>query len=122
MPEFKIATAEEVLPGQGRTVRVDDRQIALFNVGGKFYAMDDACPHMRADLSCGVLREKTVICGWHGWEFDLETGNCLNIEWAQVRTYPLALREGDIYLTVEPPPEEQAEPEGEVPQIVWKNN
>ncbi len=121
MPEFKIAIAEELQPGQGRTIKVSDLQIALFNVDGKFYAIDDACPHMRADLSCGVLRERTVLCGWHGWEFELETGNCLNVEWAKVRTYPVDLRNGEVFLSVEPLAVEDDEPEDEVPRIVWKS-
>ena len=121
MPDFKIAAVEEVPPGQGRTIRVEGRQIALFNVDGDFYAIDDGCPHMRADLSCGVLKDRTIICGWHGWQFDLETGACLNVEWAKVRRYPLALRGQEIYLTLEPDPIPE-EAEEEVPQIIWKNS
>ena len=119
MPEYKVATLDEVPLDGARAVKVDGRQIGLFNVGGELFAIDDACPHMRADLSCGVVREKTVLCGWHGWQFDLTTGQCTNVEWAKVRTYPVSAREGAIYVTVEAEPAAE-ETEEEIPQIVWK--
>ena len=121
MPEFRVATVGEVPPGQGRAVRVGDRQIAVFNLSGAFYAVDDRCPHMGADLSCGVLRDRTVICTWHGWQFDLESGDCLNVEWAKLRRYPLTLKGEDIFLTVEPDPAPEEPTEDAVPEIVWKN-
>ena len=119
MPEFKVASVAEVPRGQGRSVRVEDRQIALFNVDGNYYAIDDRCPHMGADLSCGVLKERTVMCTWHGWQFDLESGSCLNVEWAKVRRYPVRLEGEDIHVTVEPDPVPEEKP---FPEIVWKNS
>ena len=122
MPEFKVAAVDEVPCGKGRSVRVEDRQIALFNVDGNYYAIDDRCPHMGADLSCGVLKERTVMCTWHGWQFDLESGSCLNVKWAKVQQYPLILRGRDLFLTIEPEPDpDEATEEDEAPQIVWKN-
>jgi nitrite reductase/ring-hydroxylating ferredoxin subunit len=118
MPEFKIAQKTDVEPGQGRTIRVEDRQIALFNLQGDFVAIDDACPHMRADLSCGHLEGRMVTCTWHGWQFDLDTGNCVNVEWAKVRRYPVRLEGEDVHLTVEPDPEPEEVP---FPEIVWKD-
>ena len=120
MPEFKVASTTEVAPGRGRTIRVEGRQIALFNLDGDFVAIDDACPHMRADLSCGQLEGRTVTCTWHGWQFDLDTGKCINVEWAQVRRYPVRLDGEEVYLTVEPDPEPEEE-DDPCPEIVWKN-
>ena len=76
---------------------------------------------MRADLSCGALRDRTVLCAWHGWQFDLATGQCLNVEWARVRTYPVSARKGAIYVTLEPEPEPEERDEP-IPQIVWKES
>jgi nitrite reductase/ring-hydroxylating ferredoxin subunit len=120
MPEFKVADAGDVPAGQGRTIKVEGKQIALFNVSGEFYAIDDGCPHMRANLSCGVVKELTVLCGWHGWEFDLQTGDCLNVGWAKVGRYDVAVRDEEIFLTIEPEPDPDDEEE-ELPEIVWKN-
>lgn len=121
MPEFRIASIGEVPPGQGRTIRVEGLQIALFNVDGEFHAIDDACPHMQADLSCGRLEDRIVTCSWHGWQFDLTTGNCLTVEWARVRRYPLRVEGDEIFLTVEPEPAPEDEEEEELPEILWKN-
>jgi nitrite reductase/ring-hydroxylating ferredoxin subunit len=97
MPEFKIARTDEVAPGQARSIRVEDRQVALFNLDGEFVAIDDACP-----------------------EFDLDTGNCINVEWAKVRRYPVRLDGQEVHLTVEPDPE--PEEQDDFPEIVWKGH
>ncbi|MGD8375118.1 MAG: nitrite reductase small subunit NirD [Acidobacteriota bacterium] len=120
MPEYKVATLEEIPENGAHAVRIEGRQIGLFHVGGKIFAIDDGCPHMRADLSCGVVKDETVLCGWHGWQFDLNTGRCLNIEWARVRTYPVENRDGSIFVTVEPDPPPAEDQEEEMPRIVWK--
>ena len=70
----KVATTSEVLPGQGKLVEVNDKHIALFNVGGRYYAIDDRCPHRGGPLSEGDIAGETVICPWHGAVFDLRTG------------------------------------------------
>ena len=118
MPEFKIAATADVAPGQGRTIRVEGLQIALFNLDGDFVAIDDACPHMRADLSCGIVKERTVTCSWHGWEFDLDSGQCTTVAWARVRRYPLRVDGGSVHLILEPEPEPK--PEDPMPAIVWR--
>jgi 3-phenylpropionate/trans-cinnamate dioxygenase ferredoxin subunit len=77
-------------PGTQRRVEIDGRGIAIFNVEGDFFALRDVCPHQGAPLSvgvvCGELRadgpgvyrfdpgRQHVKCPWHGWEYDLETG------------------------------------------------
>lgn len=56
-----------------------DQVVALFNVAGTFYALDGVCPHAGGPLGEGVLRGSTITCPWHGWQFDVCTGqNCLN--------------------------------------------
>jgi len=55
-----------------------DKVVALFNVDGAFFALDGVCPHAAGRLGEGTLR-RTVTCPWHGWQFDVMTGeNCLN--------------------------------------------
>jgi nitrite reductase/ring-hydroxylating ferredoxin subunit len=107
--------------GSGRAVKVQGQTIALFNLGGELIAVDDGCPHMRASLACGVVRGRTILCGWHGWQFDLDSGACMNVEWAKLRRYPVAIRDGQVVLTYEPEPEAVPE-EQPIPQIVWKHS
>lgn len=120
MPEHRVGSIEEFPSGEGRVVKIAGKALALFNLGGEILAIDDGCPHMRASLAGGVLRGRTVLCGWHGWQFDLDSGACLNVDWAKVRRYPVAIRGREVIVTYEPPA--APEPvEEEIPRIVWKN-
>jgi len=75
MPEFvTVATVEEITPGTGRTVEVQGVWIALFNVDGSFYAVDNTCPHAGGPLGEGYLEGHVVECPWHGWQFNVQTG------------------------------------------------
>ena len=75
MPEFKkVATTSEV-PGQsGICVEIEGKRIAVFHVGGEFYAIDDTCTHKGAPLSEGTIEGDQVQCPWHGACFNLKTG------------------------------------------------
>ena len=78
MADFvKVAKAGEVTPGQGKMVEVGGKKIALFNVEGAFYAIDDTCTHRGGPLSEGVLNGKEVTCPWHGAVFNVTTGEVL---------------------------------------------
>lgn len=72
------------------------RKVAVFKAHGRILACKDRCPHMGADLSDGRVVGGAVVCGWHGWTFDLETGRCLNKDWAKVETYRVRVA-GDRY-------------------------
>jgi len=81
MSEFvNVATVEEIPPGTGRTVEVQGVWIALFNVDGSFYALDNTCPHAGGPLGEGCLDGHIVECPWHGWRF-----NAVRIEGNQVQ-------------------------------------
>jgi nitrite reductase/ring-hydroxylating ferredoxin subunit len=71
---IQVATTRELSPGQSKFVEVNNKRIALFNVGGHYYAIDDTCPHRGGPLSEGDVEGETAICPWHGAIFDLRTG------------------------------------------------
>ncbi len=73
----KIAETKDLAPGQAAAFDVEGNRIAVFNVNGAFYAIDDTCPHAGGPLSEGQLNGGKVICPWHEAEFDLKTGNVL---------------------------------------------
>ena len=76
MAEFKkILTKSELQPGSCKTVEQDGKVLALFNVGGKFYALDNTCPHRGGPLGEGDLSGNVVTCPWHGWQFNVVTGS-----------------------------------------------
>ena len=61
-------------PGECRELAVGGRLIAIYNVDGKFHALDGVCPHQGGPLGKGQLDGPIVTCPWHGWQFDVRTG------------------------------------------------
>jgi nitrite reductase/ring-hydroxylating ferredoxin subunit len=73
----KVGATGDLAHGQGKKVEAGGKKIALFNVDGTYYAIDDACTHRGGPLSEGELSGNEVTCPWHGAIFDLKTGNTL---------------------------------------------
>jgi len=71
----RCGKAAEIPPGSSKVVEVRGRSIALFNMAGTLYALDNTCPHQGGPLGEGYLEANGVVsCPWHGWTFDLKTG------------------------------------------------
>ena len=78
MPEYvKVAQASEIEPNQGKLVEVQGKKIVLFNVDGKFHAIDNTCTHRGGPLAEGELNGDEVTCPWHGAHFNVKTGAVL---------------------------------------------
>ncbi len=81
-----------------------DRIVALFNVDGVFHALDGVCPHQGGPLGKGVLTGCLVTCPWHGWQFDVTTGqHRLNAKYFQPR-FEVRVEEGDVLININDPP------------------
>jgi nitrite reductase (NADH) small subunit len=79
MAEYvKVAQASELEPNHGKLVEVQGKKIALFNVDGKFHAIDNTCTHRGGPLSEGELEGDEVTCPWHGAKFKVSTGEVLS--------------------------------------------
>lgn len=75
MPNFQRALALADCPvGSSREVVVGERIVALYNVDGAIHALDGVCPHQGGPLGKGCLQGAIVTCPWHGWQFDVRTG------------------------------------------------
>ena len=97
----KVATTNELPPGQAKLVEIHQKRIALFNVGGRYYAIDDMCPHRGGPLSEGDLEGEAVVCPWHGAIFDLATGRVERFPAAVgVATYEVRVDSGEIAIAV----------------------
>ena len=96
-----VARAEELPEGRGATVELGGgRELALYNVAGRFYAVENFCPHKGAPLAEGNLCGHTVECDWHGWRFDVRTGACLNQPSEAIETYEVVVEDGWIKIRV----------------------
>jgi nitrite reductase/ring-hydroxylating ferredoxin subunit len=89
-----VARVSVVPPGMGTVVTVKGRELAIFNVQGRFYALDNRCPHQDYPLGMSPIFDNSVICIGHGWRFDLESGECASVPGVRVRTYEVIV-EGD---------------------------
>ena len=97
----KVAKTDEIVSGQGKMIEVGDKKIALFNVEGSFYAIDDTCTHRGGPLSEGVLESKQVTCPWHGATYDVTTGEVLGPPAPQgVARYNVRVEGSDIEVEV----------------------
>lgn len=100
MEPIAIAKVTDVPPGTSKVVIVAGRPVALFNVGGTFFATDNSCLHRGGPLVEGTLEGGVATCPWHGWQYDVKTGGNLGNPAAKLRTYRVVV-EGDD-LKVEP--------------------
>ena len=109
---LSVGKLEEFPEGRGRPVVVDGVKVGVFQLKGRIYAVKDACPHMGASLADGRIVNRRVVCHWHGWSFDLETGRTDQSSWACAQIYPARVRTGWVELRVpEPPPEPEPQDE-----------
>jgi len=72
---IRVAYCEDIPEREGREVVVGNRSIALFNLGNRFLAVDNRCPHRGGPLSDGIVSGDSVVCPLHGWKIDLQKGN-----------------------------------------------
>jgi nitrite reductase/ring-hydroxylating ferredoxin subunit len=91
-----VADVASLPPGHGRTVHVKGRLFAVFNVSGKFCAVENDCPHKGGPLGGGLLEGNKIVCPLHGWGFDAETGVCDVRPDRPVKTYPTRVRDGQV--------------------------
>jgi 3-phenylpropionate/trans-cinnamate dioxygenase ferredoxin subunit len=74
---YDVAAVGEIAPGEAKLVEAGGKEIALFNCGGDYYALDNDCTHVGGPLCEGEITGDTVICPWHGSEFSIRTGEVI---------------------------------------------
>jgi 3-phenylpropionate/trans-cinnamate dioxygenase ferredoxin component len=101
MAFVRAAAVAAVAPGVGQSVVVNGKRLALFLADGRYYALDDECPHRGAPLSEGECAGGEVICPWHDSRFDLATGavKCLPAK-RGVTSYPVQVVGDEIQVEI----------------------
>lgn len=94
---MKIATINQVPRGTGKVVHVGGRAIALFNIDGTFYAVDNVCTHRGGPLGEGKVDGTLVTCPWHGNQFDLTTGQVV-VGTRPVTTFAVLTQGDDVLI------------------------
>jgi nitrite reductase/ring-hydroxylating ferredoxin subunit len=98
MPLVKVKTLAELPPGSLSEVQVAGLPYAICNIDGKIHCLDGTCPHAGGPLGEGVLEGNNIVCPWHAFIFDCQTGiNDLD-EDLRIQTYPALIQEGNILI------------------------
>src|SRR5262245_3704280 len=101
MTDFiKAAKAAELRPGEAKTVECAAKQIALCNADGRFHALDNTCLHRGGPLGEGFLDGTTLTCPWHGWQYDVTTGQVIANPSLKVSTHPTKVDGEDVLIGV----------------------
>ena len=103
MAEFvKIGKTSEIADQCAKCVEVNGKTLAVFNLGGEFYAIDDLCPHEDGPLSEGFVEGDEVECPWHAARFSIKTGKLTQSgpAYDDVATYPVRVNGDDVEVEV----------------------
>lgn len=121
MTEHIVAEESEIPKGERVIVDVEGKEIGVFNVKGEYYAVLNWCVHqggpccegtvdgtysatfdrdtLEVDLQW-VKEDEILSCPWHGWEYDLTTGECLSNNRYTIPQYPVSISDGDVIVEV----------------------
>jgi nitrite reductase/ring-hydroxylating ferredoxin subunit len=120
MPEYHVAKTSEMQDGDRRIVLAGKDEIGVFNKGGAYYAYRNYCVHSGGPACEGLLINKVVdiigadhtykgqtfseavhfVCPWHGYEYELETGECVGDRELKLKKFDVVRRGDDIYVIV----------------------
>jgi 3-phenylpropionate/trans-cinnamate dioxygenase ferredoxin subunit len=103
MADFvKAAETRDVPPGSVKDVEIDGRRIAVCNVDGEYYAVDDVCTHDGGPLGSGRLCDSQIECPRHGARFDVSSGRAVVLPAVlPIRTYAVEVAGGDVRVSLE---------------------
>jgi nitrite reductase/ring-hydroxylating ferredoxin subunit len=97
----RVARLEDLPVGQTKLVEVNGTRVVLVRVGDAVYACSDVCAHQGGPLSDGRLYGARLACPWHGWHYDVRTGECvLPGRGARVPSYPVRVEAGEVWVEV----------------------
>jgi nitrite reductase (NADH) small subunit len=102
MAFVRIAKVSDLRPGSIQEFQVEDTAVALANVAGKIYAINNTCLHQGGPLGEGDLEGAIVTCPWHGWQFNVTDGKDVQNPTVGVVCYPLELRDDEIFIDISP--------------------
>ncbi len=106
----RAAAIHDITEGGAKSFAYLDKRIALFRTPGGVFACDNRCPHQGYALVRGDVKDGVLTCAWHNWKFELGTGVCEH-GGENIRTYPVRVRDGQVFVDVTDPSAEVIRPE-----------
>ena len=102
MAEFQTAAKVGSIPeGEGISVAVGEQMVAIFNEGGEYFAINDACPHMGASLGTSRIEDGIVTCAWHAWRFKACDGTWCNNPKIKTDSYEVRVDGDEIQVRID---------------------
>ena len=102
MPNFiKVASTSDLKSGEGKVVDANGTEVALFNIDGGFFAINNVCLHRGGHLGEGIVEGDVVACPWHGWRYNVKTGENATIPGAKAATYQVKIEGSDVLVAVD---------------------
>jgi nitrite reductase/ring-hydroxylating ferredoxin subunit len=116
----EVCSATDLSPGERKLVSADGTSIGVFNVDGEYFAVSNSCCHLDGPVCTGKITREivaedpgvgqrtyeyfsdnpTIACPWHGWEYELATGQHIGDENVELDVYPVTEEDGVIYVEV----------------------
>jgi len=101
MADFvRVAAKADIPEGEGMTFEVDGTEVAVFNVEGTFFAIDNTCKHQGGPLGEGALDGCVVTCPWHDWTYDVTTGQSPEDPDCSVARYQVKVEGDDVFVAL----------------------
>ena len=95
-----VARVEDIPPGTVRPLRAGEEDIAVAHCNGGFYAVQGHCLHLQGPLGHGELEGCVLTCPWHGWQYDVRTGENEFDRAIKLRCYEVRVEDGDVKVAV----------------------
>ena len=92
MEKIFVCKTTQISVGQMKKISVDGKDIVIVNIGGNYFAINDTCTHAGASLSEGEIEDSTIICDWHGAQFDCKNGKLIK--------FPAKINDLEVYNVV----------------------
>lgn len=100
LTEYRVGSISALKRGDSILSPAGDTEVALFLCHGQVVATQGQCPHAQGPLHEGEVEGATLTCPWHGWTFDLDTGDCAEDETMHLKRYPVRIDGDDVYVTL----------------------
>lgn len=99
---FTKLTSQSELPAANtaKEFPCGDKAVCVANVNGQFSALDNTCLHQGGPLGEGTIEHGKVVCPWHGWQYDPQTGAVVHNPKLKVAVYPLKIENGDVMVEI----------------------
>jgi NAD(P)H-dependent nitrite reductase small subunit len=95
---IKVSILSDFPAGTSKILSLGGIGLAVFNIDGRLYAIRNRCPHEGGPVASGALKGTLITCPRHGWQFDLRTGQSTNRQSFSVKTYPVTVKDGAVYV------------------------